>query len=86
MTRRLEHLVYEKQLTEWGLVSLKRLKVGIVVAFNYLPSGYRETRAGDTQSCWATDTNCSKGKTTGCLRKAVEYAFSEIFKTFLNKP
>lgn len=45
----LEHLVYEKQLTEWGLVSLKRKRC-IVFAFKYLPSGYRENSAGDTKS------------------------------------
>lgn len=34
----------------------------------------------------AIDTNCSKGKTAGCLRKAVKSPSLEIFKTLLDKP
>lgn len=59
----------------------------IAAAFNYLPSGYRKNSAGDTQSYYKRQqTNCSKGKTAGCLRKGVEYAFLRILKNFPNKP
>lgn len=33
MTRRLEHLVHEKQLKEWGLVNLKRKRLEVGVLF-----------------------------------------------------
>lgn len=52
MTRGLEHLVYEKKLTEFRGLGQSEKEKGrgrsILVPFNYLPRGYRENGAGDT--------------------------------------